>query len=126
MNRLGDAELEIMQVIWKEKNPVTSNNILNELKGKRNWGLSTLMTVLSRLENKGYIFCDRSTRTNMYSTIIKENDYMTHESKNFLNKLYDNSIQRLISTLYSNNVIENTDLAELRQFLDELEGEDNI
>lgn len=126
MKKLGDAELEIMQVIWKEKDLVTSNYILNELKGKRNWGLSTLMTVLSRLEEKGFILCDRSTRTNMYSTIVKENDYMTQESKNFLDKLYDNSIQRLISTLYSNKVLENADLAELRQFLDELEVEDNI
>ncbi len=124
MKKLGDAELDIMQVLWKEKNMVTSNYILNELKGKRDWGLSTLMTVLSRLVDKGFIDCDKSTRTNMYSPLIDENDYKMQESKNLLSKLYDNSIQRMITTLYNHNVIEHTDLTELRHFLDELEAED--
>lgn len=33
--KLGEAELEIMQVIWQNKKPVTSNYILEELKGRK-------------------------------------------------------------------------------------------
>ena len=50
--KLGDAELEIMQVIWKSGEAVTSNYILKELQGRRKWQLSTLMTSLSRLCDK--------------------------------------------------------------------------
>ena len=46
--KLGEAELEIMQVIWSSENPLTSNYILNELQGRRKWQLSTLMTSLYR------------------------------------------------------------------------------
>ena len=35
MKNLGEAELEIMQVIWHAENPVTSNYILKELQGLR-------------------------------------------------------------------------------------------
>ena len=121
VKNLGEAELEIMQVIWNSTGPVTSSCILRELQERRKWQLSTLMTSLSRLADKGFVVCDRSTGTNLYSPIVSKNDYKVRESKNFLEKLYDNSIQNLVATLYSNKVIKNTDMEELRKFLDELE-----
>ena len=44
LKKLGEAELEIMQVIWDSETSVTSNFILKELQGRRQWRLSTLMT----------------------------------------------------------------------------------
>lgn len=55
LKKLGEAELEIMQVIWNNGNPVTSNYILKELQERRSWQLSTLMTSLARLVDKGFI-----------------------------------------------------------------------
>ena len=123
VKNLGEAELEIMQVIWNSESPVTSTCILNELQEKRKWQLSTLMTSLARLADKGYVVCDRSTGTNLYSFLISENDYKVREGKHFLERLYDNSIQNMVATLYSNKVIKKSDLEELRRFLDEWEDE---
>lgn len=123
IKKLGDAELEIMQVIWKNANPVTSNQILKELHSRRKWQLSTLMTSLARLCDKGFVSCDRSTGNNLYTSIISENEYKTGASKHFLERLYNSSIQNMISTLYSNKAIKNSDVEELRRFLDELEDE---
>ena len=81
-----------MQVIWNSQNPVTSNYILNELKEQRKWQLSTLMTSLKRLSDKGFVNCDRSTGNNLYSFLIPENEYKISESKNFL--------KNFITTLY--------------------------
>lgn len=123
LKRLGEAELDIMQVIWGSENPVTSNYILKELQGRRKWQLSTLMTSLTRLSDKGFVSCDRSTGSNLYTAIISENEYKTGASKHFLEKLYNNSIQNMIATLYSNKAIQNSDVEELRKFLDEMEAE---
>lgn len=123
LKKLGEAELEIMQVIWDSKNPVTSNYVLKELQGRRQWQLSTLMTSLARLADKGFINCDRSTGNNLYTSVISENEYKAGASKHFLEKLYNNSIQNMIATLYSNKAIKNSDLEELRDFLDKLEDE---
>ena len=81
------------------------------------------MTSLSRLSDKGFVICDRSTGTNLYSHIVSENDYKAKESKNFLEKLYNNSIQNLVATLYGNKVIKASDIEELRGFLDKMEEE---
>ena len=121
VKNLGEAELEIMQVIWNSAAPVTSSYILKELQESRKWQLSTLMTSLTRLADKGFVVCDRSTGTNLYSSLISENYYKATEGKHFLEKLYDNSIQNLVATLYSNKVLKKSDLEELRKFLDEWE-----
>lgn len=123
LKKLGEAELEIMQVVWNSGNPVTSNYILKELQERRNWQLSTLMTSLARLVDKGFISCDRSTGRNLYTSIISENEYKAGASKHFLEKLYNNSIQNMIATLYNNRAIKNSDIEELRNFLDGLEDE---
>lgn len=123
IKKLGEAELEIMQVIWKNKTPVTSNYILKELQGQRKWQLSTLMTSLTRLSNKGFLSCDRSTGSNLYTFVISENEYKAGASRHFLEKLYNNSIPNMIATLYSDKAIKHSDVAELRRFLDEIEAE---
>lgn len=124
VKRLGDAELEIMMVLWYSTQPVTSNYILEQLQGKRKWGLSTLMTSLARLSEKGFVSCDRTTRTNLYSALVAEEEYKVQESKSFLEKLYGNSLQSLVTNLYSNKVIDNTDIKELQEYLRQLEKED--
>lgn len=121
--KLGEAELEIMQVIWNSEVPVTSNYILKELQGRRQWQLSTLMTSLTRLADKGFICCDRSTGSNLYTSVISENAYKAGASRHFLEKLYNNSIQNMIATLYSDKAIKDSDIEELRSFLDNLEDE---
>lgn len=121
--KLGEAELEIMQVIWSSTAQVTSNQILKALQGRRKWQLSTLMTSLARLSDKGFVSCDRSTGTNLYTALIPENEYKAGASRHFLEKLYNNSLQNMIATLYSDKAIKASDVEELRSFLDQLDSE---
>lgn len=121
--KLGEAELEIMQVIWDSGDPVSSNYILKELQGKRKWQLSTLMTSLARLTEKGFVHCDRSTGGNLYTSVIPEKDYKAKAGRHFLKTVYNNSIQNMIATLYSDKAMKDSDIEELRTFLDQLKEE---
>ena len=112
-----------MQVICNSESPITSNYILKELRGRRRWQLSTLMTSLARLSDKGFVNCDRSTGSNLYTAVILESEYKAGASRHFLEKLYNNSIQNMIATLYSDKAIKNSDIEDLRNFLDQLEDE---
>lgn len=121
IKRLGDAELEIMPAIWNSKDKVTSTYVLEHLQKKRKWALSTVMTSLSRLCEKGFLTCDRTTGSNLYLPLISEEEYKAKESQSFLEKMFGNSFQKLVTNLYENKIIENTDLEELRTFIDKLE-----
>lgn len=125
MKRLPDAELEIMLVIWRTGNQVSSSYILDQLRGKRNWALATLMTVLSRLVEKGFLQCKKEGRNNIYHAAISETEYKESEGKFTLEKLFGNSIQDMVMSLYNGRAIDKSDLAELREMLDRVEKEES-
>lgn len=126
MKSLGEAELEIMQVIWNSDSAVTSNYILKELEGKRRWSLSTLMTSLARLSAKEFVKCDRTSGTNMYSYIISESEYKASAGTGFLKSLYNNSICNMVASLYNDKKLSDEDIKELKSYLDELGDEEMI
>jgi BlaI family penicillinase repressor len=114
--RLGDAELEIMKIIWRAPGPVTSTGVLAQF-SERGWKLSTLMTTLARLCEKGFIYCDRSTRTNYYTALISEDDYKTAESRLFLKKLYGGSLRGFVAELCELRAINDDELEDLWRYL---------
>lgn len=124
MKKLSDSEFEIMKVLWERDAPMTSNEILAELKGRYDWKLAALMTFLARMADKGYVHCDRSTRTNYYSALISQKEYQVQESRSLLEKLYDNSAAKMIAQLCKANTISREEIIELREYLDSLEGRD--
>ncbi|WP_440960265.1 BlaI/MecI/CopY family transcriptional regulator [Paenibacillus nitricinens] len=124
IKRLPDAELEIMLVIWRAENWVNSSYILNQLGDKRKWALATLLTVLSRLVEKGFLFCEKEGRSNRYLAAISETKYKESEGKSTLEKLFGNSVQDMVMSLYNGKAIDKGDLAELREMLDRVEKEE--
>lgn len=120
VKRLSDAELEIMRVLWDAGGPVPSTQVRERLHGKRPWALSTLMTVLERLSEKGFVRCDRSTRTNLYEPTITEGEYKAREGRTVLEKLYGNSLKNLVASLYEEEAVGEKEILELRQYLEQL------
>lgn len=123
IKRLPAAELEIMLVIWRTGKSVSSSYILDQLKDKRKWALATLMTVLARLVDKGFLHCEKEGRSNSYRAVITEVEYKESEGKSTLEKLFGNSIQDMVMSLYNGKAINKNDLSELRELLDKVEKE---
>ena len=119
--RLGEAELEIMQILWSAQAPLTARQILQQLGDRRTWALSTLMTALARLGEKGFVRCDRSTRTNLYTPTLSAQTYQAQEGQSFLARLYGISLPSLVASLYDSRAIGKAELQELRDYLDHLE-----
>ena len=123
MRKLSDSEFEIMKVLWSQEAPMTSNEILDRVKDRYDWKLAGLMTFLARMVDKGYVYCDRTTRTNYYSAVVSQDEYKFQESETFLEKLYDSSATNLIAHLCKGKKISKKEITELRDYLDSLEGE---
>lgn len=119
---LGDAELEIMQAVWAAGEPVTSTEIQRRLAGRRGWALSTLMTTLARLADKGFVACDRSSRTNYYSALVGEAEYKAAESRSFLQRMHAGSLRSLAASLAGDERLAPREAEELRRLLDKLGG----
>lgn len=118
--RLSDAELDIMLAVWSSDQPVSASTILAELKGKREWALSALMTALSRLIKKGFLRCEKQGRNNLYYFIVDEDEYKQAEGKSILERLYGNSFKNLAVALYNSKAISDKDIAELKSIIEDI------
>lgn len=122
IKRLPDSELEIMMVVWGAGGPVTSSYVCESLKETKQWKITSVLTFLSRLVEKGFLSCIREGKTNLYSAQVGEQEYLQKESRSFLERLYGNSLPSLVASLYRGKAISEEDLLELRRSIDEMTG----
>lgn len=120
LQQISDAELEIMRVVWaKNKEPLLFAELTDELAAKgRPWQKNTLITLLNRLVNKGFLKAKKIGRRNEYTPLVSEAEYQTAQTKHFLEKLYEGSASGLVATLISGDLLTDEEYSELRQMLE--------
>ena len=80
--------------------------------------LSSIMATLATLVKKGFVYCDRTTRTNYYSAVIEKQKYQKFENDNLLSRLYDNSWKNLMVNQFQEKVFSKEDIEELKGVLE--------
>ena len=122
MKKLGDAELEIMLAVWEAGEPVPSSYVQEKLRGRRDWALPSILTSLSRLVDKGFLSCQKRGKSNWYHPLVSEKDYKAAEGRGRIDRLYGGSFTGMVASLCDGRAIDEDDLAQLRRYLDTLEG----
>lgn len=115
--RLPDGELSIMQIIWREKPPVARSAIEQALGDEKQLAPSTIITFLTRLCEKGFLSLTRKGRTNYYTPLISEREYLAQESRNILDRLYGGSLANFATALCDSGV-SREDIEQLRDMLE--------
>jgi len=118
--RLPDAEFNVMKVIWNLVPPITTNKITNKL-ADNTWKPQTLLTVLKRLSEKGFLNIIKDGKEHQYEVLIKEDEYLEIETGSFLKRYAGNSIGALVKTLHSEGDLTEDDINELRDILEQKE-----
>ncbi|MGN0621712.1 MAG: BlaI/MecI/CopY family transcriptional regulator [Porcipelethomonas sp.] len=117
--RLPDAELDIMNYIWEQNKAVSSADILEGLKNRRKWTLATVLNLLARLSDKGFVESEKQGKFKMYSHIVNRDEYLSQESKTILDHVYNGSVSRMISALCDSTDLTQDDILSLKAFIDE-------
>ncbi|MBZ2131195.1 BlaI/MecI/CopY family transcriptional regulator [Streptococcus gordonii] len=119
IKRLPDGEFTILKVIWQLPNPTTSAQIMEKLGEDNHWKPQTLLTVLARLTEKGFLESVRKGRERQYTAIISEDEYLEVETSDFLKRYSGHSMGGLVKTLFSSNSLSDNELDELRSLLNQ-------
>ena len=119
IKRLPDGEFTLLKVIWQLPNPTTSAQIMEKLGEDNHWKPQTLLTVLARLTEKGFLESVRKGRERQYTAIISEDEYLEVETSDFLKRYSGHSMGGLVKTLFSSNSLSDNELDELRSLLDQ-------
>lgn len=117
IKRLPDSELEVMQAIWSLEAPVARVDIEEVLKNSYPIAMTTLLTLLTRLSEKGFIKIEKVSRSARYYPLVSQQEYLAQQSKNFLQRLCGGSVSTFATALCDSG-ISKEDLAELRELLD--------
>ena len=117
VQQVSDSELELMKIVWANGGSALYAHIMEELsKAGRTWQKNTVITLLSRLVEKGLLRTSKIGRRNEYTAIVSEEDYQAKQAQIFLNKLYEGSAKNLVSTLIQREMISVAEYEELKQF----------
>ncbi len=94
--KISEAEWEIMKLIWKS-NPLTSEEIINQLSTKMKWSAQTIKTFITRLIKKGAIGFEKKGRIYCYYPLLSEEECISSENEFFLKKVYDGALNMLFT-----------------------------
>ena len=84
---------------------------------------NTLIVLLSRLMNKGFLSAKKIGRRNEYTTLVSEAEYQTAQTKNFLDKIYEGSAKGLVSNLIMGDLLADEEYEELKRLLEKGKGQ---
>jgi predicted transcriptional regulator len=119
IKRLPDAEFEVMKIIWRRTPPITTPQIIESLDAGKTWKPQTVLTMLLRLTEKGFLSSERAGRERCYTPLISEREYLEIETGDFLKRYSGNSIGGLLKAFSSGGDLTQKDLQELREWLAE-------
>ena len=75
MATLGELERAVMEILWASDETLSAYDLQERLSG-RELAATTILTVLSRLEKKGFVARSRDARPHRYSAAASREEHM--------------------------------------------------
>lgn len=120
IQQISDAELQLMKIIWGRGGTALYAQIMEDLTAAGStWQKNTIITLLSRLVDKGLLKTNKIGRRNEYTAIVSETDYQTTQTKKLLDKLYEGNVKGLVATLIQSEMLTPKDYEDLKKFWEE-------
>lgn len=116
--QLTDLQIAIMRVLW-ERGQATVAEICEALKTERGLALTTVATLLSRLERRGVVSHETRQRQFVYRALVTEAEVrhsMVHE---LTERLFDGDVTAMMSHLLNGREMSPGDLDRLKAMLEE-------
>jgi predicted transcriptional regulator len=114
--RLGRLELQIMNVVWK-KGKATVHDVKDVLGRGRKPAYSTILTMMRKLEAKGYLKHDVDDRTYVYRPVISQQAVRQGLLGDIIDRLFEGSASLLLNSLVEQKRINKKELSEIQKLI---------
>jgi BlaI family penicillinase repressor len=95
---LGDLESEIMSAVW-EKGEATVQDVQSALEPRRPLAYTTVMTVMSRLAQKGLLQRRKEGRAYVYTSTASQEKFAGSQLLSLVRRLYEGATGKAIAHL---------------------------
>jgi len=119
VSQITESELEVMKIFW-ELGRATSSKVIERLIQTTDWKPKTIQTLITRLVAKGAISAEKiNNKSYIYSPIVTEEQYKSYANKSFLHKLYNGSVNLMLTSFIKDHKLSKKDIESLKKLLDE-------
>ncbi len=112
---ISESEWQVMKIIWNDP-PLTLPEILERLSSS-GWSKTTIQTYLARLVKKGALTTQRQGKGYLYYPAVSETDCQLAESQNFLSRVYDGSLSKMVLGFVQGGKLSRKELEELKKLI---------
>ena len=119
---ISAAELDVLKVLW-QRGPARVRRVWEVLRDNgRKWAYATVLTLLRRLEAKGYVTSDRSELAYEYRPAVSRDQLVSERLGDLAAQIYDGMTVPLVLALVKERPPRPDEIREVRRLLDELEA----
>ncbi|NCO66868.1 MAG: CopY family transcriptional regulator [Candidatus Aquicultor secundus] len=119
---LGELEADIMSVVWKIGS-ASVKDVFAEIYPERRLAYTTIMTVMSRLANKGVLKQDRSGTAYIYTPNVNREDMANNMISNVIDKVLGGNPAPAILFLLSKSGLAASNIDKIKKTLKLKDGE---
>lgn len=114
---MSESEFQIMEIIWKNNEPMTSAQIIDSLDETKNWKPSTVWTFLGRLVEKGFLSAQKIGKRSLYSPTVSHEEYLQMQTEDFLKTVHGGSVKSFFAALSGGTDLTPDEFSELKKWL---------
>lgn len=117
---LYKSEWAIMEYLWTNA-PQTVTLIAKAMEKETGWTKSTTKTLISRMEEKGYLRYEAGGKARQYYPALDRSEVVSAETESFLERVYNGSFSLLVNALADRKNLSQKEIDKLRAILDKME-----
>ena len=115
-HHLGDLQLAIMRILW-EQGEGTVAEVHEALEPERGLALTTIATMLTKLEKKGVVDHRAEGRKFIFRPRVSEGQVRRSMVADLTSQLFRGDVTALVNHLLSEHEIDAQELAQLREMI---------
>ena len=121
---VSDAELEVLKVLWAG-GPATVRDVAAALRRqRRRLAYNTVLTLLSRLREKGYVTADRRDTAHLFRAVVTRDALLGSSLAALADQICDGTASPLVHALVRGKRFTAAEIAQFKKLLDDLTPKD--
>ena len=113
---LSDLQLSVMRVLW-DKREASAAHVQQALERSRKLAITTVSTLLARLEKKGVVSHRVDGRTFVYRPRVSELEMRRRTISSVIRNLFRGDASEVVGQILSERDVSDEDLARMKQLI---------
>jgi BlaI family transcriptional regulator, penicillinase repressor len=123
---ISKTELAVLKLLWERSSGGTVRElqaILREQEADKNWAYTTVQTLLTRLEEKGFVESDKTGLAHIYRAKVSREELLHRRLSDLADQLCEGTASPLVLALVEGGRFSSEEIDQLRKLLDQVEND---